>query len=162
MKARQSSNQPKFVANLISFSSQFFIALFVATLAVAAQGSSYADPVWSVGLNSWSNHGLAAYPYGPVNQWAPVTYGGRKTQVEPIVVKSNPWELPAAAAYGYGYNHLGAIPAGKFVAPISGFVHQAPLVGYGVNQKDLITFSNRGLLNVVRLVVLFLGSRSVG
>lgn len=140
MKVSQSSNQTKFVTNLISFSSQFFIALFVATLAVAVQGSSYADPAWSVGLNSWNNLGLAAYPYGPVNQWAPVTYGGRKTQVEPIVVKSNPWELPAAAAYGYGYNHLGAIPAvtGKYVAPISGFVHQAPLVGYGVNQKVIV------------------------
>lgn len=141
MKARQSSNQPKFVANLISFSSQFFIALFVATLAVAAQGSSYADPAWLVGLNNWNNHGLAAYPYGPVNQWAPVTYGGRKTQVEPIVVKSNPWDLPAAAAaYGYGYNHLGALPAvaGKYVAPISGLVHQAPLVSYGVNQKVIV------------------------
>uniref|UniRef100_A0A8D8C9E5 (northern house mosquito) hypothetical protein n=1 Tax=Culex pipiens TaxID=7175 RepID=A0A8D8C9E5_CULPI len=118
---------------------KFFIALIVATLAVAAQGSSYVEPAWPVGLNSWNNHGLAAYPYGPVNQWAPVTYGGRKTQVDPIVVKSNPWELPAAAYdYGYGFNHLSAIPAGKYVAPIAGLVHQAPLVGYGVNQKVIV------------------------
>lgn len=140
MKARQRSNQPKFVANLISVSSQFFIALFVATLAVAVQGSSYVEPAWSVGL---SNHGLTAYPYGPVHQWAPavwpVTYGGRKTQVEPIVVKTNSWDLPATA-YGYGYNQLGAITAvtGKYVAPIAGLVHQAPLVGYGVNQKVVV------------------------
>lgn len=120
-----------------------FIALLIASLAVAAQGS-YLEPAWPVsswnGLNSWNNHALTAYPYG-VNQWSSAAwpaasslyngwYGADKTIVQANVAKINPWGVPAAA-YGYGYNnYLGAVPAAKYVAP---------LVGHGINRKVVVS-----------------------
>ncbi|KAL1378763.1 hypothetical protein pipiens_015367 [Culex pipiens pipiens] len=106
-----------------------FIALFIASLAVAAQGS-YLEPAWPVssvawnGLNSWNNHALTAYP--GYNGW----YGADKTIVQANVAKFNPWGVPAAA-YGYGYNnYLGPVPATKYVAP---------LVGHGINRKVVVS-----------------------
>lgn len=127
-----------------------FIALFIASLAVAAQGS-YLEPAWPVssvawnGLNSWNNHALTAYPYG-LNQWSSSAawpaassslfsgyngwYGADKTIVQANVAKFNPWGVPAAA-YGYGYNnYLGPVPATKYVAP---------LVGHGINRKVVVS-----------------------
>ncbi|KAL1381824.1 hypothetical protein pipiens_003401 [Culex pipiens pipiens] len=132
-----------------------FIALFVATLAVAAQ-AGYVPSAWpavsTYGVDSWN--GLERYPYG-VNQWSsaaawPATYSngytnnwyglGGKTVVQANVAKVNPWGLPLASSYGYGYNnYLGAaIPAAKYVAANPGSVHVAPLVGHAINQKLIV------------------------
>ncbi|KAL1392885.1 hypothetical protein pipiens_012143 [Culex pipiens pipiens] len=112
--------------------------------------------VWN-GLNNWNGltwNGLNSYPYG-VNQWSsaaawPATYSngytnnwyglGGKTVVQANVAKVNPWGLPLASSYGYGYNnYLGAaIPAAKYVAANPGSVHVAPLVGHAINQKLIV------------------------
>ena len=103
------------------------------------------------GLDSWNGLNSWNYPYG-VNQWSsaawPTTYSngyngwyglGGKTVVQANVAKANPWGLPLASSYGYGYNnYLGAIPAAKYVAANPGSVHVAPLVGHAINQKLIV------------------------
>ncbi|XP_065083718.1 uncharacterized protein LOC135705794 [Ochlerotatus camptorhynchus] len=127
-----------------------FIALVIASLTVAAQGSylptintaavawpySSARNSWN-GWNTWDNQhhhddGLVAYPY--VNDWssAPVAsaYGpsglyGHKTVVqENLGGHAYPWGLPwgTYGAGGYGGHH----GWGKSVVPVSKMIAATP------------------------------------
>ncbi|XP_055635399.1 uncharacterized protein LOC129775126 [Toxorhynchites rutilus septentrionalis] len=124
-----------------------FIALLVATLAVAAQGS-YLPTVWPQhgawnawngwnGLNTWDNHGLVAKSWSPAwpvasqwnNGWNGY-YGG--------VNKLNSWGLPwagyGAGAYGWGSHGLAhtVVPVSKQIASTPGSLHVAPVPLDGV------------------------------
>ncbi|XP_055548223.1 uncharacterized protein LOC129731883 [Wyeomyia smithii] len=137
-----------------------FIALLVATLAIAAH-ASYVPAAWPVsshGWNSWngwngwdnswedhSSHGWPAYEHSwPAaslydnhgwNGW----YGPKATLVQANVAKvAAPWGLPWGS-YGYGHNkYQEAVPVAKYIAANPGAVHVAPLVGHTVNQKHIV------------------------
>ncbi|XP_055632742.1 uncharacterized protein LOC129773189 [Toxorhynchites rutilus septentrionalis] len=137
-----------------------FIALFVATLAVAAQGS-YVPSAWPAGAlgwnswnglnkwNTWNVNGIIDTPYA--NSWASAWpaadsinhgwngwYAPKTTVVQANIAKVNPWGLHWGG-YGHGYNnYLGGAQVAKYITPNTGSVLVAPLAGHALNQKLIV------------------------
>ncbi|XP_055634554.1 uncharacterized protein LOC129774706 [Toxorhynchites rutilus septentrionalis] len=137
-----------------------FIALLVATLAVAAQGS-YIPSTWPAsaplgwnswdGLNkwnTWNGNGIIDTPY--TNSWASAWpaaslnngwdgwYAPKTTVVQANIAKANPWGLQWGG-YGHGYNnYMGAAPVAKYVTSNPATVLVAPLTGHALNQKLIV------------------------
>ncbi|XP_055643842.1 uncharacterized protein LOC129780020 [Toxorhynchites rutilus septentrionalis] len=135
------------------------IALLVATLAVAAQGS-YVPSAWptgALGWNSWNelnkwthwndngiidsphaNSWSSAWPAASLNNGWNGWYAPKTTVVQANIAKVNPWGLPWGG-YGHGYNnYLRAATIPKYVTSNPSSVLVAPLAGHSLNHKLIV------------------------